>query len=73
MQKDIKCIDIQPLKEDGQTIEPVVDMVKIFKERVHIVKEMKSLTIDNFSKVARIESMLAICFDHLEVHKTKVM
>lgn len=54
-------------------IEPATDMFKTFKERVQLVKEMKSLTTDNFSKVARIESMLAICVDPLKVHKMKVM
>lgn len=73
MQKDLKCIDIQLLKDDGQTIELATDMVKTFKERVQLVKETKSLTTDDFSKVARIESMLAVCFDHLEAHKIKFM
>lgn len=73
MQKDLKCIDIQLLKDDGQMIELATDMVKTFKERVKLFKETKSLNTDDFSKVARIESMLAVCFDHLEAHKIKVM
>lgn len=73
MQKDLKCIDIQLLKKYGQTIEPLEDMVKNFKQRVKLIKEMKSLTTKDFSKVARIESMLAFHFDHLEAHKMKVM
>lgn len=32
----------------------------------------KSLTTDVFSKVARIESMLIVYSDHLDVHKEKV-
>lgn len=73
MQKDLKCIDIRLMKEDGQTIEAAEDMAKIFKERVRLVKEMKSPTTNEFSKVWRIELMLIVCFDHLEAHKAKVM
>lgn len=73
IQKYLKCINIQLLKDDGQTIEHAADMVKNFKERVQLVKETRSLTMDDFSKVARIESMLAVFFDHLEAHKIKVM
>lgn len=72
IQKDLKCIDIQPMKEDAQTIEVATDMAKIFQERIQFIKETKSLTTDGFSKVARIESMLTVCFDYLEAHKEKV-
>lgn len=72
MQKDLKCIDIQLMKEDAQTIEVATNMVKIFQERIQFIRETKSLTTNDFSKVARIESMLTVCFDHLEVHKEKV-
>lgn len=73
MHKDLKCIDIQLLKDDRRMIELATDMVKNFKERVQHVKETKSLATNDFCKVARIESMLAVCFDHLEAHKIKVM
>lgn len=39
-------------------------MTKAFKERMQLIKETKSLTIDDLSKVARIESMLTVVFDH---------
>lgn len=73
MQKDLKCIDVQLLKEDGQTIEQTVDMVENFKGKMNLVKESKSLTKDEFFRVAIIESMLVVYFDHLETRKTKVM
>lgn len=73
MQKDLKCVDIQLLKVDGEIVEDAIDVTKAFKERMQLIKETKSLTIDDFSKVARIESMLTICFDHLEAHKMKVL
>lgn len=34
MQKYLKCINIQLVKEDAQTIETTADMAKIFKERI---------------------------------------
>lgn len=48
-------------------------MVENFKGKMNLVKESKSLNKDDFSRIARIESMLVVCFDHLEMHKTKVM
>lgn len=72
IQKDLKCIDIQLMKEGAKVIEEVVDMTKVFQERVHSIQTTKSLTTDDFSKVARIESMLIVCTNHLEVHKAKV-
>lgn len=47
-------------------------MAKIFQERIQFIREIKSLTTDDFSKVVRIESMLMVCSDHLEEHKAKV-
>lgn len=72
MQKDLKWIDIQLMKEDAKEIKEAVDMTKVFQERIQLTQKMKSLTTDDFSKVARIESMLIVCSDHLEVHKVKV-
>lgn len=69
--KDLKCIDIQLMTEGAKVIEEVVDMIKVFQDRVHSIQTTKSLTIDDFSKVARIESMLIVCSDHLEVHKAR--
>ncbi|XP_059068331.1 uncharacterized protein LOC131858879 [Cryptomeria japonica] len=65
MQKDLKCIDIQLMKEDAQTIEAVADMENFFKE-IKFIRETKFLTTNDFSKVARIESIFTVCSDHLE-------
>lgn len=73
MQKDMKCIDLQLLKEDKKTLEDSSDIIQVFKDRVQQIQEEKSLTIEYFSKIARIESMLVFCFDHLEMHKGKVV
>lgn len=72
MQKYLKCIDIQLMEEDSQTIEAATDMVKIFQERIQFIRETKSLTKDDFSKVNRIESMLTVCSGHLEVQKERL-
>lgn len=72
MQKDLKCIDIQLMKEGTKVIEEATDMTKVFQERIQFIQTTKSLTTDDFSKATRIESMLIICSDHLEVHKAKV-
>lgn len=72
MQKDLKCIDIQLIKNRTKTIEEAMDMTKVFQERIQFIQMTKSLTTGDFSKVARIEMMLIVCSDHLEVHKEKV-
>lgn len=63
MQKDMKCIELQLLKEDKQTLEDSSEMIQVFKDRVQQIHEAKSLTIADFSKVARIESMLVVYFN----------
>lgn len=54
-------------------IEEVADMIKVFQDRVHSIQTTKSLTTDDFSKVAVIESMLIVCSYDLKIHKAKVM
>lgn len=71
IQTNLKCIDIQLMKEGAKVIEEVADMIKVFQDRVHSIQTTKSFTTDEFLKVARIESMLIVCLDHLEVHKAK--
>lgn len=71
--KDLKCIDIQLMKEGAKVIEEVADMIKVFQDRVHSIQITKSLTTDDFLKATRIESMLIVYSDHLEVHKARVM
>ena len=72
MQKDLKCINVQCLKEDEQVVKEAADMVNLFKEEIYMIKESKSVTISDFTKVAHIESMLGVCTNHLEEHKEKV-
>lgn len=73
MQKDMKCIDLQLLRENKKMLEDSSQMIQAFKDRIQQVREAKSLTIEDFSKVPRIESMLVVCFDHLEMHESKVL
>lgn len=60
------------MKNDTNTIEAAIDMAKIYQERVKFIQMTISLTTDDFSKVARIESMLTVYSDHLEEHKARV-
>lgn len=52
MQKGMKCIDIELLKEDKQTLEDSSDMIQAFKDQVPQIQEAKFLTIEDFSKIA---------------------
>ena len=40
-------------------------LIKVFEENMTKVKEGKNLTTMNFTKIAQIEAMLALCMDHL--------
>lgn len=48
------------MKDGAKIIEEVVDMTKIFQERIQFIQMMKYLTMGDFSKVARIKSMLIV-------------
>lgn len=37
IQKDLKCIDIQLMKDGAKTIEAAVDMTKIFQEIIQFI------------------------------------
>lgn len=49
MQKDLKYIDIQLMKDDAKMIEVTIDMKNIFQERIQFIQKTKSLTLDDFS------------------------
>lgn len=38
MQKDLRCVNVQLLKEDGQTLEDTIEKVNQFSSRIKQIK-----------------------------------
>lgn len=72
MQKDLLCVDVRLLKEDGQTLEDTIEMVNQFSSHIKEIKVEKSLAMEDFTKIAKVESMLTVCLDHLDSHRDEV-
>lgn len=73
MQNDLKYIDVKCLKDDGKIVEAIDIIIQSCKEKIDYVKEVKTLTTKDFSRVAKIESLLTLCIDQLENHVKKVV
>lgn len=72
MQKDLRCMDVQLLKEDNQTLEDTVEMINQFSSHIKQIKVEKSLAMGDFTRISKVESMLTISLDHLDSHRDKV-
>lgn len=72
MQNDLHCVDVQLLKEDNKTLEDTTEMINQFSSHIKQIKVEKSLAVDDFTRVSKVESMLIVCLDHLYSHRDKV-
>lgn len=69
---DLKCIGVKFMKEDGQIIDTIDAISKSFKMQIAMVKSATVITKKDFSTIAKIESLLFLCIDHLNNHADKV-
>ncbi|XP_059064530.1 uncharacterized protein LOC131856678 [Cryptomeria japonica] len=72
MLNDLKCIGVKYM-EDGQTIDTADAIRKSFEMQVDMVKSATVITKNDFSTIAKIESLLFLCKDHLNNHVDKVI
>lgn len=47
-------------------------MVNLFSSHIKQIKVEKSLAVEDFTKIAKVKSMLTVCLDHLDSHRDKV-
>ncbi|XP_059064237.1 uncharacterized protein LOC131856454 [Cryptomeria japonica] len=72
VQKDLNCVDVQLLKEDSETLEDTTEMINQFGSHIKQIKMEKSLSMEDFTKISKVESMLTVCLDHLDSYRDKV-
>jgi hypothetical protein len=48
-------------------------IIRSFEEKMNIIKGSKITLVRDFLSVSKVDSMLVICWDHLELHEKNVM
>lgn len=71
MQKDLRYVDVQLLKEDSQTLEDTTEMINQFSSHIKQIKVEKSIVVEDFTNISKVESMLTVCLDHLDSYRDK--
>lgn len=55
MQKDFRCLDVQLLKEDGETLEDTTEMINQFSNHIRQIKMEKYLSVEDFIGISKVE------------------
>jgi len=72
LQRDLQCIDVKYINDDGELEKYIDTVIQSFKEKINFVKESDNILTKYFSRISKVESLLYLYIDALSEHKEKL-